>query len=108
MTRRERMGRKWAVLVSFAAVLVSLGCPRTPDKKAVVIELDPMYFTLLKSGDSLEVKNFDLQEMFDRAGKLFEAGRCSEAKRLYMAVADSAPDASTKGLALFNAALCEA
>ncbi len=107
MTGGERMGRTWVVLFSFAAVLVSLGCPRTPDKTAVVIELEPMYFTLLKSGDSVEVKNFDLQEMFDRAGKLFEAGRCSEAKRLYMAVASSAPEASTRGLALFNAALCE-
>jgi len=71
------------------------------------MELEPMYFTILKKGGNAVVKDYDTTEVFDRAEKLFTEGELARAKGLYLMVAREAADSATSSLAWFNIALCE-
>ena len=61
-------GCLWVVAVLCA------GCPRPPDEQKAM-ELEPMYFTILKKGGNAVVKDYDTTEVFDRAEKLFTEGK---------------------------------
>ncbi len=95
------------LLVVIGLGLVLSGCPRPPDETMPVIELEPMYITILKKGDTVEVKDYDTSELFQKAEEAFAAGRITEAKRLYTIVAKDSPEAEGRGVAWFNIALCE-
>ena len=90
----------------FALALLLSGCPRPPDQEQVV-ELEPMYFTILKKGNTVEVKNFDTKELFVQAERYFNEGRLARAKGTYLLIAEEGEDPGTRGLAWFNIALCE-
>lgn len=98
--------RYWLVLASVISVCTA--CPRPPDDtKPQLVQLEPMYFTILKKGNKVKVEDYDTGDLFATAEKHFAAGRPAEAKKLYDMVADNASDAETRGLAWFNIALCE-
>jgi tetratricopeptide (TPR) repeat protein len=98
--------RYWLVLVSVISVCTA--CPRPPDDtKPQLIQLEPMYFTILKKGNKVKVEDHDTGDLFAEAERHFAAGRPAEAKKLYDMVADNAAEAETRGLAWFNIALCE-
>lgn len=99
--------RRSNLLVVMGLGLMLSGCPRPPDDTTPVIELEPMYITILKKGDTVEVKDYDTGELFQKAEKAFAAGRINEAKRLYAIVAKDSPEAEGRGVAWFNIALCE-
>jgi tetratricopeptide (TPR) repeat protein len=71
------------------------------------MELEPMYFTILKTGDRVEIKNYDANELFKKAEELFAAGRMAQAKKTYLMVANEAIEPEVAGLAWFDVALCE-
>lgn len=101
--------RRSAALLSLGLLLLGLaGCPRQSDQDQVqLVELEPMFFTILKSGTHTTVKDFDIAELFDRAEKLFKQGKVSQAKKIYLMIAEDASETGTAGLAWFNIALCE-
>jgi hypothetical protein len=93
----------------FLVILATMmsGCPRPPDEKTPVVELEPLFITILKTGDKLEVKDFDQSELFARGQEQFEAGEIAKARRTYLLMARESNDAEVKGIAWFNVALCE-
>ena len=99
--------RRWNLLVVVCLGVLLSGCPRSPEDTAPVIELEPLYITILKKGDSVEVKDYDTGELFQKAEKAFAEGRITEAKKLYAIVAKDSPEAEGRGVAWFNIALCE-
>jgi len=104
--RGMRMREK--ILVLGAVALFAAGCPRPPDEpKPQVIELEPMFFTILKKGDTVEVKDYGLGEMFDRAEALAKEGRFAEARQLYLTVAKDVGRKRAAGFAWMNVALCD-
>lgn len=97
-----------AFLLLVVVTVLATGCPRPPDDiKPQVIQLEPMYFTILKKGDKVKVTDYDTGDLFKDAEKHFQASRLAEAKKLYEMVAENSADAETRGLAWFNIALCE-
>ncbi len=99
---------KWsrAVLLLVGLPLLA-GCPRPPDKPLPVIELEPLFITILKRGDKVVVKDFDQGELFARAAKQFEGGQVAEARKIYLLIGKEAPAAEVAALGWFNVALCE-
>ncbi len=95
-----------AVLLLIATAILG-GCPRPPDEKTPIIELEPLFITILKRGDKVEVKDFDQSELFARAAGQFEAGDVSEARTTYLLIAREAPAPEVAALGWFNVALCE-
>ncbi len=84
------------------------GCPRSPDDvKPQVIELEPMFFTILHKGDKTVVKDYDAEEIFAKAEGLMREGRIPEARKLYQMVARDAAGTDAEAAAWFNLALCE-
>ena len=95
-----------ALLPLLACAALLAGCPRQPDQEQVV-ELEPMYFTILKKGNTVKVKDFDTKELFAQAERYFNEGRLARAKRTYLLIAEEGEDKGIRGLAWFNIALCE-
>ncbi len=95
-----------AVLLLVGVSLLA-GCPRPPDEKTPIIELEPLFITILKRGDKVEVRDFDQSELFARAAKQFEEGNVNEARTTYLLIAREAPADEVAALGWFNVALCE-
>jgi tetratricopeptide (TPR) repeat protein len=95
------------VVLLLVATTILAGCPRPPDEKTPIIELEPLFITILKRGDKVEVKDFDQGELFARAAKQFEAGHVGEARTTYLLIAREAPAPEVAALGWFNVALCE-
>lgn len=95
-----------AVLL-FVVLPLLAGCPRPPDQPLPVIELEPLFITILKRGDKMEVKDFDQGELFARAARHFESGQVEEARKIYLLIGTEAPAGEVAALGWFNVALCE-
>jgi tetratricopeptide (TPR) repeat protein len=101
-----RSARWPVVLVVLLPILA--GCPRSPDDSTPqVIELEPMFFTILRKGDRTVVKDYDAEQIFAKAEELMREGRIAEARKLYQMVARDAAGTDAEGAAWFNLALCE-
>lgn len=94
-------------LLMLTALAVLAGCPRQPDEPMPVVELEPLFITILKTGDKVEVKDFDQPELFARGQAQFEAGELTEARKTYLLMAKESPNREVQGIAWFNVALCE-
>jgi tetratricopeptide (TPR) repeat protein len=93
-----------------AAVTVALlqGCPRPPDEPAPrIMELEPIYFTVSRTGDRIVVKSRQENDIFEDARKDFETGHFTRAKTAYAVIARDGTDPAASGTAWFNIALCE-
>lgn len=91
-------------------VLVPLvaACPRPPeDEHPQVIELEPMFFTILRKGDKSVVKDYDSAEVFAKAEGFMREGRIADARKLYQMVARDGEGTTAAASAWFNLALCE-
>jgi len=101
--------RRIATYLLVAAVVPMLaGCPRPPDdQQPQVIELEPMFFTILRKGDKTVVKDWDSEQIFAKAEGLMREGRIPEARKMYQMVARDAAGTGAAAAAWFNLALCE-
>jgi len=101
--------RRVGFLLLFAGLAVALsGCPRQPDQvEPEVMELEPMFFTIIKKGGAISVQDFEVSELFDKAGRLLAEGKPAQAKKTYMLVATDLPDTEAAGFAWLYVALCE-
>jgi tetratricopeptide (TPR) repeat protein len=100
--------RRALAVVPLALVLLTLtGCPRPPEETAPIVELEPLFITILKKGDKTLVKDFDQAELFERAERQFREGRVSPARKTWLMIARETNNREAAGLAWFNVALCE-
>jgi len=80
------------------------GCPRPQPE--VLIEVEPIYITYLKTGDHARVADMDADEAFARAEERFRKREFSPALKLYRMVGENAKDSETRRNAWHNAGLC--
>jgi len=97
------MSRAALVCVPLLAV-VCLGCPRPQPE--ILIEVEPIYITYLKTGDGARVADMDADEAFARAEERFRKQEFSDARKLYRMVGQNSKDSETRRNAWHNAGLC--
>lgn len=95
------------VVLLLVGICLLSGCPRPPDETTPIIELEPLFITILKRGDKVEVRDFDQSELFARAEQQFEGGNVGQARKTYLLIAREAPAPEVAALGWFNVALCE-
>ena len=95
-----RAGKVW---VLFFATLC-LGCPRPQPE--ILLDVDPIYITYLKTGDGVRFADMDADEAFSKAEERFRGGEFSDARKLYRLVGENATDSETRRNAWHNAGLC--
>lgn len=91
-----------------ACVLALSGCPRnTTVVEEPALELEPMYFTMLRKGEGSTVANMDEEDMLSEAARRFEAGDPVTARKLFLTVVEGSSSREVRSLALFNVVVCE-
>ena len=94
-----------AALVSLTLMAVfCLGCPRPQPE--ILIEVEPVYITYLKTGDEVRFTDMDADEVFERAEERFRDREFSDARKLYRMVGRDAKSSETRRNAWHNAGLC--
>lgn len=87
-----------------AFALLIPGCPRpTPE---ILIEVDPIFITYLKTGDGPRVADMDTDEALSEAEELFRRGDFSAARKLFRMMGNHATTSEIRRDALHNAGLC--
>ena len=81
-----------------------IGCPRPSPE--ILIEVDPIYITYLKTGDGPRVADMDTDEVLSEAEELFRGGDFSAARKLFRMVGNHATTSEIRRDALHNAGLC--
>ena len=81
-----------------------LGCPRPQPE--ILIEVEPIYITYLKTGEGLRVADLNADEAFARAEERFLRRDFSDARKLYRMVGENAESSETRRNAWHNAGLC--
>jgi tetratricopeptide (TPR) repeat protein len=96
-------------VAAFLTMLLGLaGCPRRPESvKPQLVEMDPLFFTFLKKGPDVELKDYDVPQLFAKAETLLKEGKPAQAKQIYTMVATELPGSQAAALAWHNLALCE-
>lgn len=93
-------------LILWVVVLASLclGCPRPQPE--ILIDVEPIYITYLKTGDGVRLADLDADQAFARAEERFRKQEFSDARKLYRMVGENAEDSETRRNAWHNAGLC--
>jgi tetratricopeptide (TPR) repeat protein len=88
----------------FVLASLCLGCPRPQPE--ILIDVEPIYITYLKTGDGVRLADLDADQAFARAEECFRKQEFSDARKLYRMVGGNAEDSETRRNAWHNAGLC--
>ncbi|MFH1532362.1 MAG: tetratricopeptide repeat protein [Pseudomonadota bacterium] len=95
-----RVAKGWILCLA----VFCLGCPRPQPE--ILIDVEPIYITYLKTGDDVRLADLNADEAFNRAEEQFRKREFSDARRLYRMVGENATSSETRRNAWHNAGLC--
>ena len=90
-----------------AVAMLATACPRRVDVPVVIMELDPMYFTMVTTGGKDEVRSLGEEEMLEEAVRLLDEGAWLEAKKMFLSLAENTRSPGLKGVAMYHVAWCD-